>query len=887
MGDCKHDCKKPSVFPKDIWNRPALDEINYRIGSYSSMREYMLDQLNKNTTLQALTHRGADDPAIALLEGNAIVGDILSFYQNLYANEVFLRTADWKESVAELVQLSGYRLAPGVGGEAVYALKVKGDHAVVVPKGFGIKVDLEGNDKTSEFETISELTAYPELSEFYLYRPRFIPNITIGTDTFMIPLDAISDDLQINEDDRLLVGIALPDNASCKRINNAEIVIVANTWESFGYLYIKVKGGISGISTSPLLIAFKLDRSFRHFGHTATPIGVDLSSREAELKQTTYQRSLNKTTGNNIVEPPLDEKQFILDQEVDDLAGGKPILIQATLISTTTVKSNKSKSGQESEKKYDRTLVRNIKALNQGTYTWGPVTGSGTVVELDDILSPHVETPHGMTQEWTTDIRTMVLHEVASKPFIIQAAHRTTSSVSGSQLYFYGKQSSHKILKGRVVQIVKSNGQLQTATVVDTQNNPEELKNRDFMRRVTLDHSVNYEDYEIENPDVTVYGNIVNTTQGKSQKEVVLGNGDSRQTFQTFAIPKAPLTYLLDESQTPAPAPELDIYVEGILWYRVDTFFNNMRDDQIYVVREDKDGKSYVQFGDGKTGARLPSGRNNVIAIYRTGVGATGVIEEDTTPSATGKLKELEKVFMPGEVVGGDEAEGEDNAREAAPGKMQSLGRLVGLADFEAETRAIPGVLKVRADWTASDGIPLVHIVVLTETGTLAAVGKVQNTLNTYNRCCGPARFPVQVVQGNLQYIYLKVRVGYGSNRKQEDVEAAIKIALGLIGEEGNGIETDKGLFSLKVRYFGQGVHRSQIIAAIQQVDGVTWVEIDDAQALDLGVPPETGPNELAKPVVISTGATIACLPTRILTLHSVHYDLGLTIDDTKKECEA
>jgi hypothetical protein len=27
------------------------------------------------------------------------------------------------------------------------------------------------------------------------------------------------------------------------------------------------------------------------------------------------------------------------------------------------------------------------------------------------------------------------------------------------------------------------------------------------------------------------------------------------------------------------------------------------------VVREDADGKSFVQFGDGRTGARLPSGR--------------------------------------------------------------------------------------------------------------------------------------------------------------------------------------------------------------------------------------------------------------------------------------
>ena len=107
-----------------------------------------------------------------------------------------------------------------------------------------------------------------------------------------------------------------------------------------------------------------------------------------------------------------------------------------------------------------------------------------------------------------------------------------------------------------------------------------------------------------------------------------------------------------------------------------------------------------------------------------------------------------------------------------------------------------------------------------------------------------------------------------------------------MVGEEGDGIETDAGLFSLALRYFGQGSHRSKILAAIQQVDGVTWVEIDDAQALDLGSPPETVPIELAKPTTVSTSKAIACSANRILALHGNHLDLGLVQDSTQKECE-
>ena len=173
----------------------------------------------------------------------------------------------------------------------------------------------------------------------------------------------------------------------------------------------------------------------------------------------------------------------------------------------------------------------------------------------------------------------------------------------------------------------------------------------------------------------------------------------------------------------------------------------------------------------------------------------------------------------------------------------------------------------------------------LTETGTDAAVAKVQQTLNAYNRCRGPARYPIKVIAGLLQYIYLRVRVGYGASYRQSDIKVGVKLALGLVGEEADGIETDVGLFSLALGYFGQASHHSRILAAIQQVDGVTWVEIDDGQALNLGSPAQTDPIQLAIPSSASSVKTIGCPAQRILALHSNHLDLSLVIDETQKEC--
>ena len=900
MADCKHDCEKPPVFPLPIYNRPALENIDYRIGSYACMREHMLDQLNQDLTLQKWTHRGTDDPGIALLEANALIGDVLAFYQNLYANEAFLRTAEWQESVAELVQLTGYRLAPGVGGEATFALKIKGDNAVTVPAGFGFKAQLRDRDQQDEFESSGQITAYPHLSEFNLYTPaNAMPNISKGET--QLELHAVDDDqaladlqsVEFNKGDRIML---VPDSdmfdttgASYVTQAKPEILIVSSVETVLNRIVISFEGALR-IDRGANVRAYKIDRSFRHFGYNASSQYTDYdlddgTITDVKLRSTNFGRYVSGNHPGSDYYTSFTKEQVPLDLEVDDLAlGGKLICQGVADFEDHTGSSTVSLDEQHF------VVVKTIEEIGVDNFRWANIDASVTVVNIDAKM---------MTNDdlWyeRTDIRRTQFHEVTSPRLTLRAVSDfPNGSFGDGKLEFFGTYQQAQALATRdlllvdndaaVVQAVKT-----SSTLGDFET---QLASRDssdkWMWNVMLDQFPRFsrESFSQQQPVITVYGNPIKTDQGKTEDQVVLGSGDSRQTFQTLAIPKAPLTYLLDESQTPAQVPELDIYVDDILWNKVDTFFNSVADDQVYVVREDHDGNSLVQFGDGITGARLPSGINNVVAVYRTGIGATGLLEVDKKPSASGKLVQLERVFLPGEVVGGGEAESLENAREVAPAKMQSLGRLVGLADFEAEALALPGVDKVRADWTAPYGTPLIRLVVLTETSTTAAVEKVQTTLNGYNRCRGPARYPIVVKQGLLQYIYLQLRVGYAASYRQANIESGVKLALGQIGEENSGIETDDGLFSLALRYFGQGVHRSQILAAVQQVDGVTWVEIDDAQAIDLGTPAETDPDALGNPATASTVKVVACLPERILALHANHLDLSLVQDATEKECE-
>src|SRR4029453_4030171 len=118
------------------------------------------------------------------------------------------------------------------------------------------------------------------------------------------------------------------------------------------------------------------------------------------------------------------------------------------------------------------------------------------------------------------------------------------------------------------------------------------------------------------------------------------------------------------------------------------------------------ENRSWVQFGDGVTGARLPSGLKNVVAVYRTGTGAFGPLKPKSKGQAGARPEDLDGIQLPGVVSGGSEPEDGDSARAAAPGKIQSLDRLVSLQDFESETLAISGVTKASAAWQLVDGIP-------------------------------------------------------------------------------------------------------------------------------------------------------------------------------------
>ena len=227
------ECTTEFEFPIAVYNRPGLDHVLYRIGKYSQFRKYLLKKLDQSMILNGWTHRASDDPAFALLEGACILADILTFYQELYANEAYIRTAKERESITDLTRLIGYQLSPGLGGKGVFAVEVKGEKPVTLPAHLQIKTEIDGMDQPAIFETKEECVCYPDLNKFYLYAPQIDVLITGATKEFYIDNLLISpnNEPQIKPGDRIMLGEIFYAVDSTKIVRQ-EIVIVNSVLSS-------------------------------------------------------------------------------------------------------------------------------------------------------------------------------------------------------------------------------------------------------------------------------------------------------------------------------------------------------------------------------------------------------------------------------------------------------------------------------------------------------------------------------------------------------------------------------------------------------------------------------------------------------------------------------
>ena len=319
--------------------------------------------------------------------------------------------------------------------------------------------------------------------------------------------------------------------------------------------------------------------------------------------------------------------------------------------------------------------------------------------------------------------------------------------------------------------------------------------------------------YSYKPDTVTIYGNVVKATHGETCTEI-LGSGDASQEFQQFTLSQSPLTYLPTPTPTGA-ASTLKVFVNDVPWQEIKSLAQAGPLDHSFITQTDENGNTTIIFGNGHNGARLPSGVENVRAVYRAGVGKKGNVEAGQISQLVAPPLGLRGVFNPLPETGGTNRESCELVRRNAPLGMMSLNRAVSVQDYADFARTTAWIGKASAVQLCDRHRQIIHL-------TIASVEDIpidknadsyRNFLKVLYQFADP-HLTIQVDRRELMLLIVSAKVRILPSDHWESVTSNIKAAL-------------SNTFSFENRELGQDVFLSEVISTIQQVSGVDYVDVD------------------------------------------------------------
>jgi predicted phage baseplate assembly protein len=799
--------------------------------------------------LTALTTRASDDPAIALLDAWAVVADVLTFYQERIANEGYLRTATERRSVLELARSIGYELSPGVAAATFLAFTV--DDApgalreALVPGGTRVQSVPGPGEMSQTFETIEDIVARAECNAL---RPRLTWPQPIAVDMSTVVFNGTTTNLKTG--DGLLIVVS-GDDKKFRRVKHVEVdpgslqtrvdlvlegdafkpqpilnpfqtgsvssnpvpfneenvakIISEHSWEksdlnAFAFIQGWNTGDVFANITAQRtpdtgptaasfgIFAFRTRASL--FGHNAP----DFRAMSTDTKDAYYGGA---GKGKDKVEWPLPPKanpnELALDSIYSQILRSSWAVVKSTEQSPVIAEINDAAEQAKAD------------------FTMG---GKVTVLKFKD----NVEiAPASMSQ-----LRQTVVYAQAEKLDLAELP--IDDPIQGHGIELDGLYQGVNVGQSIIVSGERDDAvgvQAREVARISAVSYAGGFTNLTFFADLT---------YRYKRATVIINGNVARATHGETVRET-LGSGDASTANQTFVLKKPPLTYV--SAPTPSgTVSTLDVRVNGILWRETASLYGLGMLDESYTVRLDNDGKTTITFGDGETGARLPTGQENVTAVYRSGIGPDGEVSRGSLTLLQTRPLGVRSVTNPLAAAGAAAPEDLDHARINAPLKALTLDRIVSLEDYENFARAFAGIGKAQAGSLWSGESQLVHLTVAA--ATKGPIDPSSSLYLSFVQAIDSLRDPMQRVQvASYQPLLfnLTASVVVDSRFAGADVLAAVTVAL-------------KTAFSFDNRAFAQSATAAEVVTIMQSVPGVIATDLTQLYVVtDHGGPRQTEPS--------------------------------------------
>lgn len=859
------DCceETTALTPLQIHNDPGADALLFRAGAHASFKASMLRKLSESKVLRELTTRENNDPTVALIDAWAVLLDVLTFYNERIINEGFIRTSTERLSLFELSKHISYRPKPGVAAGSWLSFQMLESPGaptrIALPVGTKVQSVPEQDENPQVFETTEKIEVRTRWNAIrpQRYRQRELKKgdthlYLRGTTWQIQPGDNIlivgKERLAYRESERWDIR-----TVQAVEIDNERDLTRLNWREALGHDDPRTDPGVD-------YKVYVFRQRAALFGYNAP----DFRVMSKEVKESFYGASTTRTDWKDFEIKNPDHKIIYLDTVYPKiLADSWLALVKPNYVELYQVEEVRADAQKDFSlaSKTTRVLLDTDEHL-----AWFPLRETTVLAQSEELppaKAPYLTPIFGNTIELDDNYpelkegRNLIVRgervqhmQVANLGRVIKKG--STEEYQEEELYLETNQEAIRIQSGDILELTEiperkgsgeiiwrvrnAAGEIGELTCQEefllpyeqekpsrgfeppnSLNQPVLLSERVVISRLVSDGESTTIEFTplltrvYKRDTVKIHANVAQATHGETRTEV-LGSGNGALTFQKFQLKQQPLTFVSAPSGS-GRASTLEVRVNDIRWEEVPSLQGKGADERVFITWMEEDGTAYVQFGDGITGSRLPTGVENVRATYRIGIGLEGLLKADQLTLLMSPLLGLGSVSNPLATSGAEDPESLENIRGNAPVTALTLDRIVSVLDYEHFANGFAGIGKAKVDilWKGENRI--IHLTVGTADG-----GAVDATLRAnLLRAIDGARhdnFTVVIQSFQSSRFGVQVKVKIDGDYPAEKVIAQVRQVL-------------QETFSFASRNFGQGVTPSEVIAAIQSVEGIVAVDLD------------------------------------------------------------